>query len=49
MGYVFGKISDLHINCLSGLYVFLKASNVPLGPFYNEQRDRASCLQGFGA
>ena len=24
----------------SGLYVFLKASDAPLGPFYNEHRDR---------
>ncbi len=41
MGYVFGKISDLHIQLpKSGLYVFLKASDAPLGPFYNEHRDR---------
>jgi cyclopropane fatty-acyl-phospholipid synthase-like methyltransferase len=41
MGYVFGKISDLDLSLpKSGLYVFLKASNVPLGPFYNEHRDR---------
>jgi cyclopropane fatty-acyl-phospholipid synthase-like methyltransferase len=41
MGYVFGKISDLHISLpKSGLYVFLKASDSPLGPFYNEHRDR---------
>jgi cyclopropane fatty-acyl-phospholipid synthase-like methyltransferase len=41
MGYVFGKISDLDLTLpKSGLYVFLKASNVPLGPFYNEHRDR---------
>ena len=41
MGYVFGKISDLHIHLpKSGLYVFLKASDAPLGPFYNEHRDR---------
>src|SRR5436190_1449834 len=41
MGYVFGKISDLNLSLpKSGLYVFLKASNVPLGPFYNEHRDR---------
>src|SRR4029453_6823887 len=37
MGYVFGKISDLHISLpTSGLYVFMKASDAPLGPFYNE-------------
>jgi len=41
MGYVFGKISDLHISLpTSGLYVFMKASDAPLGPFYNEHRDR---------
>ncbi len=41
MGYVFGKISDLHLSLpKSGLYVFLKASDEPLGPFYNEHRDR---------
>ena len=41
MGYVFGKISDLNLSLpKSGLYLFLKASNVPLGPFYNEHRDR---------
>lgn len=42
MGYVFGKISDLAIALpKAGLYVFLKAANVPLGPFYNEHRDRS--------
>ncbi|MGH9872950.1 MAG: methyltransferase domain-containing protein [Pyrinomonadaceae bacterium] len=41
MGYVFGKVSDLGIHLpKSGLYVFLKASDTPLGPFYNEHRDR---------
>jgi SAM-dependent methyltransferase len=41
MGYVFGKISDLNMHLPpSGLYVFLKASDAPLGPFYNEHRDR---------
>ena len=41
MGYVFGKISDLHIKLpKAGLYVFLKASDEPLGSFYNEHRDR---------
>lgn len=41
MGYVFGKVSDLNLSLpKSGLYLFLKASNVPLGPFYNEHRDR---------
>jgi len=41
MGYVFGKISDLHITLpKAGLYVLLKASQSPLGPFYNEHRDR---------
>ncbi len=41
MGYVFGKISDLQVRLpKSGLYAFLKASDAPLGPFYNEHRDR---------
>src|SRR5437867_12433259 len=41
MGYVFGKISDLNISLpKSGLYVFLKASDIPIGRFYNEHRDR---------
>ena len=41
MGYVFNKISDLHIKLpKAGLYVLLKASQSPLGPFYNEHRDR---------
>ncbi len=45
MGYVFGKISDLHVKLpKSGLYVFLKASNAPLGAFYNEHRDRRALL-----
>jgi ubiquinone/menaquinone biosynthesis C-methylase UbiE len=42
MGYVFGKTSDLNIDLpKAGLYVLLKASDAPLGPFYNEHRDRA--------
>lgn len=42
MGYVFGKISDLGIKLpKSGLYMFLKASAAPLGPFYNAHRDRS--------
>ncbi len=41
MCYVFGKVSDLNLRLpKSGLYVFLKASDAPLGPFYNEHRDR---------
>ena len=41
MGYVFAKVSDLGIHLpKSGLYVFLKASDTLLGPFYNEHRDR---------
>jgi SAM-dependent methyltransferase len=41
MGYVFSKISDLNVRLpKSGLYVFLKASDAPLGSFYNEHRDR---------
>lgn len=46
MGYVFGKISDLNVRLpSSGLYMLLKASNVPLGPFHNEHRDRRALLQ----
>ena len=42
MGYVFGKISDLHVRLpKSGLYVLLKASQAPLGAFYNEHRERS--------
>jgi cyclopropane fatty-acyl-phospholipid synthase-like methyltransferase len=45
MGYVFGKISDLNLHLpKSGLYVLLKASDAPLGPFYNEHRDRRALL-----
>lgn len=45
MGYVFGKISDLRIRLPnSGLYVFLKASDAPLGSFYNEHRDRSGLM-----
>lgn len=41
MGYVFGKISDLNLHLPeSGLYVLVKASDAPLGLFYNEHRDR---------
>src|SRR4051794_6510852 len=46
MGYVFGKISDLNVRLpRSGLYMFLKASNAPLGAFNNEHRDRRTLLQ----
>jgi len=46
MGYVFGKISDLNVRLpSSGLYMFLKASDAPLGPFNNEHRDRSALLQ----
>jgi SAM-dependent methyltransferase len=46
MGYVFGKISDLNVRLpCSGLYMFLKASNAPLGPFNNEHRDRGALLE----
>lgn len=46
MGYVFAKISDLDLRLpSSGLYMFLKASNAPLGSFSNEHRDRQSLLE----
>ena len=41
MGYVFGKISDLHVQLpSSGLYLLVKASNTAPEPFYNAHRDR---------
>lgn len=41
MGYVFGKLSDLSVALpQTGVNILLKASNAPLGPFYNEHRDR---------
>src|SRR5205823_13664792 len=47
MGYVFGKVSDLGIPLpKAGLYVFLKASDALLGPFYNEHRDRSGLSAG---
>jgi SAM-dependent methyltransferase len=49
MGYVFAKVSDLNIHLpKSGLYVFLKASDAPLGPFYNEHRDRRALFGSTG-
>jgi len=46
MGYVFGKISDLGIRLpKSGLYMLLKASQEPLGPFYNAHRDRSDLFR----
>ena len=46
MGYVFSRISDLNIQLPnSGLYLLLKASNCPLGPFYNEHRDRKGLIK----
>src|SRR5215207_2031428 len=46
MGYVFAKVSDLHVRLpKSGLYVLLKASDAPLGPFYNEHRDRSALFE----
>ena len=45
MGYVFGKISDLHLKLpSSGLYLLVKASNVAAEPFYNAHRDRRDLL-----
>ena len=47
MGYVFGKVSDLNLHLpKSGLYVLLKASDAPLGPLYNEHRDRRALFAG---
>jgi len=45
MGYVFGRISDLNVELpSSGLYVFLKASNVAHEAFYNAHRDRSDLI-----
>lgn len=50
MGYVFAKVSDLHIHLpKSGLYVFVKASDAPLGPFYSEHRDRRALFSTAGS
>src|SRR5262249_42368550 len=50
MGYIFGKISDLHLTLpKAGLYVFLKASDTQLGAFYNEHRDRRQLFSGANA
>ena len=41
MGYAFSRISDLGISVPTNIpQVLLKASDVPLGSFYNEHRDR---------
>jgi SAM-dependent methyltransferase len=50
MGYVFAKVSDLNVKLpRSGLYVFLKASDAELGPFYNEHRDRRALFSAVAA
>ena len=42
MGYVFGRISDLHVQLpSSGLYLLVKASNTAPEPFYNAHYDRS--------
>ena len=42
MGYIFGRISDLHVQLpSSGLYLLVKASNAAPEPFYNAHRDRS--------
>ncbi len=42
MGYVFNRISDLHVKLpSSGLYLLVKASNAAPEPFYNAHRDRS--------
>lgn len=41
MGYVFQRVSDLHVKLpSSGLYLLVKASNAAPEPFYNAHRDR---------
>ena len=50
MGYVFGKISDLHLQLpSSGLYLLVKASNVAPEPFYNAHRDRSELFASAAA
>ena len=45
MGYVFGRISDLHVKLpSSGLYLLVKASNAAPEPFYNAHRDRSDLV-----
>ena len=42
MGYVFNRISDLHVKLpSSGLYLLVKACNTTPEPFYNAHRDRS--------
>ena len=49
MGYVFSKVSDLDIRLPAGSsHVLLKASDAPLGPFYNEHRDRRALFSSNG-
>jgi ubiquinone/menaquinone biosynthesis C-methylase UbiE len=46
MGYVFGRVSDLHVKLpKDSLYIFLKASNAEPEPFYNAHRDRSDLFQ----
>ncbi len=41
MGYAFSRISDLGVAVPTNIsHILLKASDAPLGPFYNEHRDR---------
>jgi ubiquinone/menaquinone biosynthesis C-methylase UbiE len=45
MGYIFGRISDLHVQLpSSGLYLLVKASNTAPEPFYNAHRDHSDLL-----
>ena len=45
MGYVFNRISDLHVKLpSSGLYLLVKASNAAPEPFYNAHRDRSDLI-----
>ncbi len=49
MGYVFGKLSDLSVALpQTGINILLKASNAPLGPFYNAHRDRRALFASSG-
>jgi ubiquinone/menaquinone biosynthesis C-methylase UbiE len=45
MGYVFARISDLHVKLpSSGLYLLVKASDAAPEPFYNAHRDRSDLV-----
>jgi ubiquinone/menaquinone biosynthesis C-methylase UbiE len=46
MGYVFDRISSYGIKMPASGYLLVKASDKPLGDFYNEHRDRGDLFPG---